>query len=139
MTNYLTVRGEKTAFPGAKGVDVWRTSATARRTRSCSSRPPRPCRGRSPTTFRVDEKNPKAGCSGLRPGGFIAAFCDGSVRFIHDSIDADVLKALFTRNGGEVSTSTTNSPPTFKNQTVSHTLQGDFSWLLRLPRSACCN
>ena len=35
-------------------------------------------------------------------GGFNTAFCDGSVRFIKLSIDQGVLKALATRNGGEV-------------------------------------
>jgi prepilin-type processing-associated H-X9-DG protein len=40
--------------------------------------------------------------SKVHPGGFNAAFCDGSVRFIKDSIDKMVLRALITRNGGEV-------------------------------------
>ncbi len=35
-------------------------------------------------------------------GGFNALFCDGSVRFIKESIDAVVLQALITRDGGEV-------------------------------------
>ena len=34
--------------------------------------------------------------------GFIAGFADGSVRFIRKTIDMPTLKALFTRNGGEV-------------------------------------
>ena len=34
--------------------------------------------------------------------GFIAGFADGSVRFIRKSIEPAMLKALFTRNGGEV-------------------------------------
>lgn len=34
--------------------------------------------------------------------GFIALYCDGSVRFFPDSIDVQTLRALFTRNGGEV-------------------------------------
>ncbi len=35
-------------------------------------------------------------------GGFNALFCDGSVRFIKDSINLMVLRALITRDGGEV-------------------------------------
>ena len=36
------------------------------------------------------------------PGGFNAAFADGSVRFLKQSIRPEVLRALITRSGGEV-------------------------------------
>jgi prepilin-type N-terminal cleavage/methylation domain-containing protein/prepilin-type processing-associated H-X9-DG protein len=36
------------------------------------------------------------------PGGVNVAFCDGSVRFVKDSIGLDVWKALGTRSGGEI-------------------------------------
>ncbi len=36
------------------------------------------------------------------PGGWNALFCDGSVRFIKESINPIVFKALITRDGGEV-------------------------------------
>ncbi|WP_406694895.1 DUF1559 domain-containing protein [Singulisphaera sp. Ch08] len=36
------------------------------------------------------------------PGGFNAFFIDGSVRFIKSTINLNVLRALITRNGGEV-------------------------------------
>lgn len=39
---------------------------------------------------------------GFEPEGFGAAFVDGSVRQISDSLDNATLRALFTRNGGEV-------------------------------------
>ncbi len=39
---------------------------------------------------------------GTHPGGFDALFADGSARFIKDSIAKQVLRALFTRAGGEV-------------------------------------
>ena len=39
---------------------------------------------------------------GHSPGGFNVLFCDGSVRFIKDSINLMVLRALITRDGGEV-------------------------------------
>ena len=39
---------------------------------------------------------------GLFPGGFNAAFCDGSVRFIGDLIDTKTLKLLITRSDGQV-------------------------------------
>ncbi|TWU24391.1 putative major pilin subunit [Novipirellula galeiformis] len=36
------------------------------------------------------------------PGGVQSLLCDGSVRFITDSIDMNLFKSLATRNGGEV-------------------------------------
>jgi hypothetical protein len=48
---------------------------------------------------RADD--PLQGLLGMRPGGFIALLCDGSVRFIAQSIDKNTLKALFTCGGGE--------------------------------------
>jgi len=54
-----------------------------------------------PDVFVPDAANPTKGLTGLRPGGFNALLGDGSVRFISEKIDAEVLKALFTYNGGE--------------------------------------
>ncbi len=50
--------------------------------------------------FKAD--NPLQGLRGTRPGGFLAALCDGSVHFISIQVDRDTLRGLFTRNGGEV-------------------------------------
>lgn len=56
-----------------------------------------------PVDIEIDltkEKLPKFG--GWHQGGFQAALCDGSVRFISESIDQDVLKNLIQRNDGNV-------------------------------------
>ncbi len=42
------------------------------------------------------------GAGSIHPGGFNAAFADGSVRFIKTTIDLNVFRALITRAGGEV-------------------------------------
>ncbi len=55
-----------------------------------------------PEDYTVDKANPAAGLVGLRVGGFLAGFADGSVRRIPATIDAGSLNALFTRGGGEV-------------------------------------
>ena len=55
-----------------------------------------------PDDFVPRADNPLQGLVGMRPGGFLAALCDGSVRFIAATIDKNTLKALFTRSGGEV-------------------------------------
>jgi prepilin-type processing-associated H-X9-DG protein len=47
--------------------------------------------------------NPRdgTGLQGHHVGGINAVFCDGSVQFLSESIDPEVLKALTTRNGEE--------------------------------------
>ncbi len=55
-----------------------------------------------PDDFEPDKENPIKGLVGLRNGVFLAAMCDGSVHNISQAIDRKTLKALFTRNGGEV-------------------------------------
>jgi hypothetical protein len=54
-----------------------------------------------PDDFVPRADNPLQGLTGMRPGGFLAALCDGSVRFIAATIDKNTLKALFTCGGGE--------------------------------------
>lgn len=53
-----------------------------------------------PDDYEPDEENPMKGLAGVRPGGFLAAFCDGSVHFISADLDLEVLRWLFTRNDG---------------------------------------
>jgi hypothetical protein len=55
-----------------------------------------------PDDFSLNEKAPLEGISTEDAGGFLAAFADGSVRWIPHSIEAATLKALITRSGGEV-------------------------------------
>ncbi len=55
-----------------------------------------------PGDFAPNKEDPMRGLVGLRPGGFLAAFVDGSAHFIAESIDADMLKGLFTKSGGEM-------------------------------------
>lgn len=50
--------------------------------------------------YSPDEDVPALG--GYEPGGFLALLGDGSVRFIVQSIDEKVLRAMITRNGNEI-------------------------------------
>jgi prepilin-type processing-associated H-X9-DG protein len=45
---------------------------------------------------------PLFGAGSFHPGGFNAAFADGSVRFIRQSINVQTLRSLITKHGGEV-------------------------------------
>ncbi len=103
VTNYLTVRGKETAFPGAEKVrpqdvrDGLSNTIMVVEVNDSKAVP-----WTKPDDFEVDEKNPMAGLIGSYPGGFNVAMCDGSVRFIPSSIDAETFKALCTRNGREI-------------------------------------
>ncbi|MHB1034627.1 MAG: DUF1559 family PulG-like putative transporter [Pirellulales bacterium] len=54
-----------------------------------------------PDDLKYDPKEPLAGLVGLRPAGFVAAFADGSVRFLAASTDKESLRRMFTANDGK--------------------------------------
>ena len=54
-----------------------------------------------PSDYECDQDDPKADLGGIQKSGFLAVFCDGHTQFITNDVDKDILKALFTRNGGE--------------------------------------
>ena len=55
-----------------------------------------------PDDLEFDPEKPLPKLGGHFPGGFNVLFMDGSVRFIRSTIDQVTLKALITRNGGEL-------------------------------------
>ena len=55
-----------------------------------------------PEDLPYDPNKPLPKLGGHTSGGFNAAFCDGSVRFLKQNIKESVLRALITRNGGEL-------------------------------------
>jgi hypothetical protein len=54
-----------------------------------------------PDDLDFNEKKPHTGLVGLRTGGFLAAFCDGAVSFIPETITAETLVRLVLRNDGQ--------------------------------------
>jgi len=102
MTNYLTVRGKDTVFPGAEKVkDSQITDGMSNTIMLVEVDDSRAVPWTKPDDFAYDEENPTAGLGGLRRNGFNALFCDGSVRFIRRWVDRDMVRRLFTRNDGE--------------------------------------
>ncbi len=101
-TNYETPRGEHTIFPGKEATSFAQIRDGTSNTFLTLEVPDASAViWTKPDDFEYDEKNPLKGLVGLRPNVFLAGFADGSVRFFAATIDLGVLRALFTRDGGE--------------------------------------
>jgi len=107
MTNYLGVGGADGVFvrpkPGDKLGTSFRqiTDGTSNTIMIVEAPDDSAVIWTKPGDFAPDKENPTRGLIGLRPGGFQAAFVDGSVQFLAETIDADLLNGLFTKSGGE--------------------------------------
>ncbi|MCI0333057.1 MAG: DUF1559 domain-containing protein, partial [Planctomycetes bacterium] len=103
-TNYLAIVGKECAFDGSKtGLGFQNiTDGTSKTIAFVEADPAQAVEWTKPDDLEFNPDDPKAGLGNVRPGGWNAAFCDGSVQFISDNVDPQVLKALFTRAGGEV-------------------------------------
>jgi hypothetical protein len=102
MTNYCTVRGKRTMFPGkekTRMADI--TDGTSNTIMTVEVADDKAVIWTKPDDFTPDEKAPIKGLVGLRRGGFNAGFGDGSVRFIQESIKPKVLELLFDRADGQ--------------------------------------
>jgi type II secretory pathway pseudopilin PulG len=102
-TNYLAVVGESCGFNGTKdglGLKDF-TDGTSNTIMLVEANADRAVEWTKPEDWQYDANNPTAGLGKLRPAIFQAAFADGSVRNIANTIDPEALKALFTRNGRE--------------------------------------
>jgi hypothetical protein len=100
-TNYLTVRGENTVFPGKQGVRIADiTDGTAYTIAMVEASDEKAVIWTKPDDFEIDN-NPLKGLVGLYPSVFLVGFADGSVRSLPSSIAPEVIKGLFSRNGGE--------------------------------------
>ena len=101
-TNYLTVRGPDTVFPGKKAIGFAEIrDGTSNTIITVEASDAKAVVWTKPDDFEYNPKTPLSGLIGLRPDGFLAGLADGSVRFVWSSIAPRDLKAFFTRNGGK--------------------------------------
>ena len=101
-TRYLIPKGEGFLFDSKEGPTLASVSdGTSSTIMIVEAQPEHAVIWTQPDDLDIDLDKILAGLKGSRWGGFYAAFADGAVRFIMDDIDAKVLKALFTKSGGE--------------------------------------
>jgi prepilin-type processing-associated H-X9-DG protein len=105
MTTYEAIVGPQTIFPGGPGrrglvsiPDV--TDGTSNTIMVAEAKTP--VEWSSPFDVPFNPGNPGERLGSRHPGGFNVSMTDGSVRFIKQTISFSVLRALLTRNGGEV-------------------------------------
>jgi prepilin-type processing-associated H-X9-DG protein len=106
-TNYMVVTGPNTAFDGAKATRMADISDGTSNTIMIVEVEGTGVNWAQPVDLDATQVTPPlsaggAGRTGSRhPGGIQAALCDGSVRFLSDSIAPSTFQSLLTRNGME--------------------------------------
>jgi hypothetical protein len=105
-TVYLAPVGKDTAFPGAKGTAIPKdfTDGTSNTILIVEASDERAVPWTKPEDLPYDAKDPVAGLLSKNRDWFLAVFADGAVHVIPLEIGLDNIRALFTRNGGEVIT-----------------------------------
>lgn len=101
-TTYLVPTTDGTAFGGKEGIKLQKIlDGTSNTLMIVEAAADRAVIWTKPDDLKVDLDKPLTGLEIPTVKGFLAAFCDGSVRVISGSIDKAMLKALFTVGGGE--------------------------------------
>ncbi len=102
-TNYLTVRGERTVFPGpGKNVGFAQiTDGTSNTIMTVEASDQRAVIWTKPDDFEYDPKDPLKGLVGLYPDGFLAGLADASVLFLSAKADPQTLLLAFDRADGK--------------------------------------
>jgi hypothetical protein len=102
-TNYLAIVGDNRAIRPNQGTALTEfTDGTSMTIMAVEASPDRAVIWTKPEDLVLDDKDPAAGLFGMRPGVFLALFADAHVQTVGVGTEPSVLKALFTRNGGEV-------------------------------------
>jgi len=101
-TNYLVPSGKGTVFEGTEVTSIEDIKdGTSNTLLLVEANEDRAVEWTKPDDLQVDFDHPLAGLGDFRHGRILVGMCDGSVRILPKTIDPAVMKALFTRAGGE--------------------------------------
>lgn len=102
LTVYREVSGEHTVFPGREGIEFKQiTDGTSNTILFVEVDDAHAVIWTKPEGLPYNAENPAEGLGGQFEGGFLAAFCDGSVRFIPSTVPAETLRRLLLRDDGQ--------------------------------------
>lgn len=102
-TVFLTPRGRETVYAGPKGISYRQiTDGTSLTIAVVEANDQLATPWTKPGDWPFNPADPHQALGGHFPGVILANFCDGSAHVLQNTIPSDVLRALLTRNGGEV-------------------------------------
>lgn len=103
MTSYVVPVGKNSIFPGPQGTKINEiTDGTSNTILIVEVNDANAVIWTKPDDLDVDAKDALSRLVRPELTGFAASFADGSVRFLSQAIDAEMLQALFMRNDGKV-------------------------------------
>ena len=103
QTVYLGLVSDNSLFQTGTGLPVRKITDGLSQTMMFVEAGPNQLRNwTEPSDLEFRQQQPLQGLTGLRPGGFLATICDGSVRFISNSIDPQSIRAMVSVDGREI-------------------------------------
>ena len=100
--NYLVPVGKDSMFEGNEGLRIARiTDGTANTIMVLELNSEAAVDWTKPQDLQFDADNPLAGLGAAHPGGFSAAFADGSVHFITNTINPETFRRLLMKSDGQ--------------------------------------
>jgi hypothetical protein len=99
--SYFAITGETTIFSGTQGIEFKDIPDGTSNTIAVVEAQ-RPIPWTKPEDIAYDPAKPLPKFGGHEAGVFSAALCDGSVRSVSQNVDEKLLRAMFTRAGGEL-------------------------------------
>lgn len=102
-TPYVVPVGKGSAFEGTKGTAIGEiTDGTSNTIMIMEVADEQAVIWTKPDDYSYDPKQPAMGLTSPYSDGRLLSFCDGSVRFITQNLDDELLRRLLTRNDGQV-------------------------------------